>query len=680
MILGALHRWSWQALKSAPWQVLWQTVWAFLLTVAFSVFGAVSLWVLSSYWPQLFLGRLALLPAYAVGLWFFGHGFFLSLQAALLSRVFLTTLEAPASGAVKRPFWHALAGLHLPRPLGLSLLASLLAASLTLAGFQLQHLEQNLLLLLLLVGVLLPALSFYLQADAIAQQSTEPRPILRRLLWQKSSWGLYALYLVLTLSLYSSCLWAETRQTGLSLGVEVVFMLGLWPWMAGLLLARVQTGDPSGGSLQMVLIPENGSRWVNLALPGLALLAAGVHFGQVAQQNQLRLAKLAEQTQTEIEQVAQRRWQRPVLGSKPALPGDGASAYLQIWKPDSGATWGALKDSLGADLKAAGVSEKGGQIKLETELRQKYQPLLLALHRAAQHQSFRYPFDAALRAPLPSFVWARQLLQLRLVAAETHFARQEVTAGFASELEALRWAQDLGAYPLLVAHMQADALLREGASHLQQHLQPKSMARTDGPHLLAEFRKLLLSPLELKPALWGEKLVQSQLLLQSGQSPWALIYQPYLLYTLQLHEAYWDELLWQVDTGMPQQALTPGLEQRLQDNVFTAIALPNDQQQLAQAPRPNALLRGLYLQVALAAFDQQKGHYPTYLSELVPGIIPALPLDPYSGRYFRYRAFYDTVAQQSDYRLYSVGADRQDQGGKGPLFSEDPKASDFRLH
>jgi hypothetical protein len=66
---------------------------------------------------------------------------------------------------------------------------------------------------------------------------------------------------------------------------------------------------------------------------------------------------------------------------------------------------------------------------------------------------------------------------------------------------------------------------------------------------------------------------------------------------------------------------------------------------------------------ALHIFKSRTGHYPATLNELVPDIIPAVPLDPYDGKPMRY--------DESRGIIYSVGKDLVDSGGSRKSRSEE---------
>lgn len=65
--------------------------------------------------------------------------------------------------------------------------------------------------------------------------------------------------------------------------------------------------------------------------------------------------------------------------------------------------------------------------------------------------------------------------------------------------------------------------------------------------------------------------------------------------------------------------------------------------------------------IALLVHHRQKSTWPAALDELTPGLLPAAPLDRYDGRPLKYGLRDDRPL------LYSVGADRDDDGGRLPV-------------
>lgn len=74
--------------------------------------------------------------------------------------------------------------------------------------------------------------------------------------------------------------------------------------------------------------------------------------------------------------------------------------------------------------------------------------------------------------------------------------------------------------------------------------------------------------------------------------------------------------------------------------------------------RLQALLRTAVVGLALERYRRQHQHWPATLAELTPGLLTAVPRDPYDGAPLHYRRLADGVV------VYSVGADGKDDGGK----------------
>jgi hypothetical protein len=73
--------------------------------------------------------------------------------------------------------------------------------------------------------------------------------------------------------------------------------------------------------------------------------------------------------------------------------------------------------------------------------------------------------------------------------------------------------------------------------------------------------------------------------------------------------------------------------------------------------RSEATRRLLVIGLAIECHRHEKGHPPAKLAELVPHYLSALPTDPFTDQPLQYRL------EGSEYVLYSVGPDRDDNGG-----------------
>jgi hypothetical protein len=81
-----------------------------------------------------------------------------------------------------------------------------------------------------------------------------------------------------------------------------------------------------------------------------------------------------------------------------------------------------------------------------------------------------------------------------------------------------------------------------------------------------------------------------------------------------------------------------------------------------------ARLRLLFAELAARRYRLEEGREPSNLEALVPRYLPKVPVDPYSGRPIRYR-----LDPEDGHRLYCVGPDERDDGGKAL-----PERSDWR--
>lgn len=100
----------------------------------------------------------------------------------------------------------------------------------------------------------------------------------------------------------------------------------------------------------------------------------------------------------------------------------------------------------------------------------------------------------------------------------------------------------------------------------------------------------------------------------------------------QEHVKDWNVLAW---------LLLPALDRA--QNEYVRLACHND---------------ALRINVALRRYHLKHGKYAEKLSQLVPGYIEKLPVDPFSGKPFHYRR------ERDGWLLYSVGLDLDDDGGK----------------
>jgi len=91
--------------------------------------------------------------------------------------------------------------------------------------------------------------------------------------------------------------------------------------------------------------------------------------------------------------------------------------------------------------------------------------------------------------------------------------------------------------------------------------------------------------------------------------------------------------------------------------IITSLLLPALTAANAAEDRNNSLLSLTQLAASLAAYRAEHGSYPERLDDLVPAIIPQLPVDIFHAKPFVYRQTDD------GYLLYSIGPNGKDDGG-----------------
>jgi hypothetical protein len=77
----------------------------------------------------------------------------------------------------------------------------------------------------------------------------------------------------------------------------------------------------------------------------------------------------------------------------------------------------------------------------------------------------------------------------------------------------------------------------------------------------------------------------------------------------------------------------------------------------------------LLLQLALHAYKLEHGRYPKKLSNLAPGYLKLIPMDPFDAS-----SSYKYKLTTSGYKLYSLGPDLKDDGGKPVVQRDKPNA------
>jgi len=100
------------------------------------------------------------------------------------------------------------------------------------------------------------------------------------------------------------------------------------------------------------------------------------------------------------------------------------------------------------------------------------------------------------------------------------------------------------------------------------------------------------------------------------------------------------------------------IEARQKLYVVTAMIMPALGKCMDRDAENSARLRTAATALAIERYRlKHEGKLPETLSALVPEYLPAVPIDPFTGEALRYRK------RDKGFVVYSVGADRQDDGG-----------------
>jgi hypothetical protein len=92
-------------------------------------------------------------------------------------------------------------------------------------------------------------------------------------------------------------------------------------------------------------------------------------------------------------------------------------------------------------------------------------------------------------------------------------------------------------------------------------------------------------------------------------------------------------------------------------HVLSRMLLPALDGAMIKAGRCDAMIRDSQTAIAVERYQLANGTLPKQLSDLVPALLSAVPSDPFDGKPLRYKTL------GKGYIVYSVGEDREDNGG-----------------
>jgi hypothetical protein len=139
---------------------------------------------------------------------------------------------------------------------------------------------------------------------------------------------------------------------------------------------------------------------------------------------------------------------------------------------------------------------------------------------------------------------------------------------------------------------------------------------------------------------------------------------------IDLGEARLARPWWQADWDSLRQQLSNWRQSPTMRLKYTPLLsfLPAMESFHAAAERYLGRRDGLLIAIALEAYRREHGLYPESLDALMPALLPTVPTDRINGRPLRYRLV------DGETRVYSVGADGDDDGGRAPTYRGQPAA------
>lgn len=391
-------------------------------------------------------------------------------------------------------------------------------------------------------------------------------------------------------------------------------------------------------------------------------------------------------------------FQRPVLHGTP-LPGNGAVSYWNLF--------GKLGTPAGQDPKtyfnqrypalAASLSKDHDEVRVKNqilpkpEITRRYAPVFEEIKRINAHESFHADFAFSFQQSIPNLITLQHVTDL-MISQAIDKCRHHDPQGAQDFVDILRLAQDSQKRGTLIEWAVGVVLRRHAVDNLSREISADWLGPEAMTDLLRQIHALEATDIGPQISVANEDLTRAKEMLKLAYAPpqerlrligeyegEALEYQTKILVTapimkplaIQRLSTYlsqydenrrifaqpplqrsdnWDQLEHARDEAWQKNKLMQPLNP-IYDMNFAGIFKRDLNQTM--------MIRALELRVALEAWRGQHQAYPQKLSELVPAILPAVPLDPWSNQPFRYQR-----SSAAAYRFYSIGPDKLDQGGK----------------
>ena len=130
---------------------------------------------------------------------------------------------------------------------------------------------------------------------------------------------------------------------------------------------------------------------------------------------------------------------------------------------------------------------------------------------------------------------------------------------------------------------------------------------------------------------------------------------------------YWEEVIPlsavpYYDIGDPGKAFYESIVSAAKTFKWAKMMIPNIATVKLKLTTLEAMLITADIGIACRIYKKENGNYPESLDKLVPRYLDTVPLDPFTGKALFYRV------EESGFRVYSLGSNRKDDGGRGTLY------------
>lgn len=353
--------------------------------------------------------------------------------------------------------------------------------------------------------------------------------------------------------------------------------------------------------------------------------------------------------------------------------------------PEYVAAANAIKDTSYNKALSSDTPRKNAEAKRRFTLEEKQALLkkngeaLRRLRRAFAHEYREPPIPPSFDVPLPYYARFRELARLLAFESEVKAAQGDAFGAVNSGIDAIRLGTDIPRGSAMIGRLVGIACESVGRKRLWPvlHRLDAEQARAASRRMLtlAERRTPLWKSFEEEKT-WNQEILRdwhrnpetfnpSDFGTEGGEASGeegassASPAGPWLSWMLRQamvnYSDYMDRSIALLRQPYPEQGPPPEVPGDVLTSVLAPATIP------ASSRDTNSRTQNLLLVIAFAlqSYKSEYGTYPKDLSALIPEHLPVLPEDPFATEgTFKYRR------SGNAYRLYSVGPDGEDNGGK----------------